>query len=53
MGIDSSVFHKIFTGCSPAEISCGAWKYHKIQGHSILEGIEKEFSGNIKNVFKK
>ena len=53
MGIDSSFFNKIFTGCSHAEISCVASDYHKIQGHTILEGIEKEFYGNTKKVFKK
>ena len=43
-GTDSAVFNKIFTGCSPAEIACIAREYHKISGHTILDGINKEFS---------
>jgi len=51
-GTDSAVFNKIFTGCSSAEIACIAREYHKIQGHTILDGIEKEFSGNTKKALK-
>ena len=51
-GTDSAIFNKIFTGCSPAEIICIAKEYNKIQGHSILDGIEKEFSGNTKKALK-
>ena len=47
-GTDSAVFNKIFTGCSPAEIACIAREYHKISGHTILDAIKKEFSGNTK-----
>ena len=51
-GTDSAIFNKIFTGCSPAEIICIAKEYNKIQGHTILDGIEKEFSGNTKKALK-
>ena len=51
-GTDSSIFNKIFTGCSPAEIICIAKEYNKIQGHTILDGIEKEFSGNTKKALR-
>ncbi len=51
-GTDSSVFNKIFTGCSPAEIACIAREYHKIAGHTILDAIEKEFSGNTKKALR-
>ena len=51
-GTDSSIFNKIFTGCSPAEIACVAREYHKISGHTILDGIDKEFSGNTKKALR-
>ena len=51
-GTDSAIFNKIFTGCSPAEIACVAREYHKLTGHTILDGIEKEFSGNTKKALK-
>ena len=51
-GTDSSVFNKIFTGCSPAEIACIAREYHKIAGHTILDAIDKEFSGNTKKALR-
>ena len=51
-GTDSAVFNKIFTGCSPAEIACIAREYHKISGHTILDGINKEFSGNTKKAIR-
>ena len=51
-GTDSAVFNKIFTGCSPAEIACIAREYHKISGHTILDGINKEFSGNTKKALR-
>jgi annexin A7/11 len=51
-GTDSAVFNKIFTGCSPAEITCIAREYHKIAGHTILDAIDKEFSGNTKKALR-
>ena len=51
-GTDSSIFNKIFTGCSPTEIACIAREYHKISGHTILDGIDKEFSGNTKKALR-
>ena len=51
-GTDSAVFNKIFTGCSPAEIACIAREYHKIAGHTILDAIDKEFSGNTKKALR-
>ena len=51
-GTDSAVFNKIFTGCSPVEIACIAREYHKIAGHTILDAINKEFSGNAKKALR-
>ena len=51
-GTDSAVFNKIFTGCSPTEIAYIAREYHKISGDTILDGINKEFSGNTKKALR-
>jgi len=51
-GTDSSIFNKVFTNSSPAEIACMAREYHKIAGHTILEAINKEFSGNAKKCLR-
>ena len=50
LGTDDSVFNKIFAMKSPAEITCISREYHKLTGHTILEAINKEFSGSIKNL---
>ena len=50
LGTDDSVFHKIFTTKSPLEISYISKAYHKITGHTILQAISNEFSGDIKKL---
>ena len=49
-GTDDSVFNKIFAMKSPAEIAIIAREYHKLTGHTILQAINNEFSGNIKTL---
>ena len=52
MGTDESVFNKYFCSLSPAELTCVAQQYHKLTGHTIMQAIEKEFSGDSKKAFK-
>ena len=49
-GTDDSVFNKIFALKSPAEIAVISREYHKLTGHTILQAITNEFSGNIKTL---
>ena len=49
-GTDDSVFNKIFALKSPAEIAVISREYHKLTGHTILQAINNEFSGNIKTL---
>ena len=49
-GTDSEVFNKIFTLSSPMELVGISKAYHKITGHTILEAINKEFSGHVKEL---
>ena len=51
-GTDESVFNKIFTMSSPAELAAISRHYHKISGKTILEAIDKEFSGDMKKLLK-
>ena len=50
LGTDDSVFHKIFATSSPLEISYISKAYHKLTGHTILQAISNEFSGDIKKL---
>ena len=52
MGTDESVFNKYFVSCSPAELCGVAQAYHKLTGHTILQAIDKEFSGASKKAFR-
>jgi len=52
IGTDSSVFNKYFTSLSPSELACVAQNYHKLTGHTILDAIDKEFSGDSKKAFR-
>ena len=52
LGTDSSVFNKYFCSLSPMELSCVAQQYHKLTGHTILQAIDKEFSGDSKKAFR-
>ena len=49
-GTDDSVFNRIFALRSPLEIACIARAYHKLTGHTILQAINNEFSGDIKKL---
>ena len=52
IGTDSSAFNKYFTTLSPTELACVAQHYHKLTGHTILDAIDKEFSGDCKKAFR-
>ena len=49
-GNDDTVFNKIFANKSPIEISYISKAYHKLTGHTILQAINNEFSGDIKKL---
>ena len=49
-GTDDTVFNKIFATKSPIEISFISKAYHKLTGHTILQAINNEFSGDIKKL---
>ena len=51
-GTDESVFNKIFTMASPKELTMIAKHYHKLTGKTILQAIDKEFSGDMKKLLK-
>lgn len=52
MGTDESVFNRYFATLSPYELATVAQEYHKLTGHTILDAIDKEFSGDSKKVFR-
>ena len=52
LGTDSSVFNKYFCTLSPMELACVAQQYHKLTGHTILQAIDKEFSGDSKKALR-
>ena len=49
-GTDESVFNKIFVVKSPLEFAQICRCYHKLTGHTILQAIDKEFSGDSKKL---
>ena len=49
-GTDESVFNKIFTMSSPMELALISRHYHKLSGKTILQAIDKEFSGDMKKL---
>ena len=49
---DESTFSQIFSTLSPEELIYILQEYHKITVDTILEVIDKEFSGNMKKAFK-
>ena len=51
-GTDESVFNKIFATSSPMELASIARYYHKLSGKTILEAIDKEFSGHLKDCYR-
>ncbi len=52
MGTDESVFNKYFCTLRPMELACVAQQYHKLTGHTILQAIDKEFSGDSKKALR-
>ena len=52
LGTDESVFNKYFVSLSPYELAAVAQHYQKYTNHSIIEAIEKEFSGDSKKALK-
>jgi len=52
LGTDESVFNKYFCTLSPFELACVSQQYHKLTGHTILQAIDKEFSGDSKKAFR-
>jgi hypothetical protein len=51
-GTDNEVFYKILTQLSPWEIVAVNKEYVNLTGHDLIEGVEKEFKGNIKKSLK-
>ena len=52
MGTDESVFNKYFCSLSPVELAHVARAYHQLTGHTILQAIDKEFSGDSKKALR-
>ena len=52
MGTDESVFNKYFCTLSPVELAHVSREYHKLTGHTILQAIDKEFSGDSKKILR-
>ena len=52
LGTDESVFNKYFCSLSPIELAHVARAYHQITGHTILQAIDNEFSGDSKKALK-
>ena len=52
LGTDESVFNKYFCTLSPHELAAVSREYHKLTGHTILQAIDKEFSGDSKKTLR-
>jgi hypothetical protein len=52
LGTDESIFNKYFCSLSPLELGAVSREYHKLTGHTILQAIDKEFSGDSKKTLK-
>ena len=52
LGTDESVFNKYFCTLSPYELALVSKEYHKLTGHTILQAIDKEFSGDAKKTLR-
>ena len=48
LGTDEEVFNKYFCLLSPQELARVSQEYHKLTGHTILDAVKAEFSGNSK-----
>jgi hypothetical protein len=51
-GSEESIFVKIFSSRSPQEIACISQKYTQLYNKTLLETVDKEFSGDFKNSLK-
>lgn len=51
-GTDESIFINILTQSSPQELAVIAKEYHRISGNTIMEGIRKEFSSDVKDLLE-
>lgn len=49
-GEQMKMFNKIFCVRSPLEFAAICKAYHKLTGHTILQAIDKEFSGDSKKL---
>ena len=49
---DQNIFYKYIMFSSPHELSAVAREYYKLSGETILDGIEKKFSGDSKELIK-
>ena len=52
IGTDESVLNKYFCTLSPIELAQVSREYHKLTGHTILQAIDKEFSGDSKKTLR-
>ena len=52
LGTDESVFNKYFCTLSPVELAHVSRAYHQLTGHTILQAIDKEFSGDSKKTLR-
>ena len=52
LGTDESIFNKYFCTLSPYELASVSREYHKLTGHTILQAIDKEFSGDSKKALR-
>ena len=52
LGTDESVFNKYFCTLSPIELAQVSREYHKLTGRTILQAIDKEFSGDSKKILR-
>ena len=52
LGTDESIFNKYFCTLSPYELAAVSREYHKLTGHTILQAIDKEFSGDSKKTLR-
>ena len=52
LGTDESVFNKYFCSLSPHELAAVSREYHKLTGHTILQAIDNEFSGDSKKTLR-
>ena len=52
IGTDESVFNKYFCTLSPIELAQVSREYQKLTGNTILQAIDKEFSGDSKKTLR-